>query len=148
MSGTGSQISLPPGLGLDASQVPIIDPNAEEELGRVPENEERDPVGPNNEPNPSESIGDSLVVNACVVEGVSQEGVSDRGTLWSEESLERAEAQFCSFAFVVPVKVLQESVFPCRSLEQSSKENTHRKCIRGNSPSKNKRGSIRQREKN
>ena len=55
LSGTGSHISLPPGLGLDASQVPVIDPNAEEELGRDPANEMQDPVGPDNEPNPSES---------------------------------------------------------------------------------------------
>ena len=48
------------------------------------------------------------MVNACVVEGVSQEGVSDRGTLWSDESLEEAEVQFCRFEFVVPVKTLEK----------------------------------------
>ena len=128
MSGTGSHISLPPGLGLDASQVPIIDPNAEEELGREPGNEEHDPVGPDNEPNPSESNGESLVVNACVVEGESQEGVSDRGTLWSDESLERAEAQFCSFDFVAPVKTLEKfcknPCFHAEALNRAAKK-TH-----------------------
>lgn len=54
VSRTESQTSHPP--GLDASQIPVIDPNADEELRETPEIEEE--TGPRSE-NPSESLGDS-----------------------------------------------------------------------------------------
>ena len=104
MSGADQLIGLPP--GLDASQIPIDDPNADDELGRASEGE-IGPDRPDNEVNPSESVGDSMVVNAYVVQGIGEQGVSDKGTLWSEDSL-NAEAQVCSFELTVPVKTLEK----------------------------------------
>ena len=105
-SNAENSIEYPP--GLDVSQIPVIDPNADEELEGQPET--NDPVEPIEPTNPSESIGDSMVVNACIVEGVNDRGeaVYDQGTLWSEESCQIAEAQVCSFEFVVPVKALEK----------------------------------------
>ena len=124
MSGTDQLIGLPP--GLDASQIPIDDPNADDELGRAPEGE-IGPDWPDNEVNPSESVGDSMVVNAYVVEGIGEQGVSDKGTLWSEESL-NAEAQVCSFKFTVPVKTLEKlcknPCFHAEALNKAAKK-TH-----------------------
>ena len=63
VSRTESLPGHPP--GLDASQIPVIDPNAEDEL-REPSNPEEASGLDNDHPvNPSESFGDSMVVNAC-----------------------------------------------------------------------------------
>ena len=112
---------MPP--GLDASHIPVNDPTA----GRNPEEEETTPEWPDNAPNPLESNGDSMVVNACVVEGIGAEGVSDKGTLWSEESL-TADAQVCSFEFAAPVKTLEKfcknPCFHAEALNKAAKK-TH-----------------------
>ena len=68
-----------------------------------------------------------MVVNACVVEGIGAEGVSDKGTLWSEESL-TADAQVCSFEFAAPVKTLEKfcknPCFHAEALNKAAKK-TH-----------------------
>ena len=113
--------SLPP--GLDVSQIPVDDPNADEELA---EN-----LGPNESvqekgdgENPHESGEDSFVVNACSIEAVDRaaEGIDDKGTLWSDESSEVADAQFCSLELVVPVKTLEKFMRnPCYQAEVMNK---------------------------
>ena len=121
-SRTESLSDHPP--GLDASQIPVIDPNAEDELREPPNPEEAS--GADNEQlvNPSESFGDSMVVNACVVEAIDgqQPGVDDKGTLWSTEASEVAEAHYCSFEFVVPMKMLEKFCKnPCLHAEALNK---------------------------
>ena len=71
-SNAENSIEYPP--GLDANQIPVIDPNADEELEGQPGT--NDPVEPIEPINPSESIGDSMVVNACIY---SRRGKRQRG---------------------------------------------------------------------
>ena len=63
-------------------------------------------------------------MHVYIVEGVNDNGeaVYDQGTLWSEESCQIAEAQVCSFEFVVPVKALEKFCRnPCYHAEALNK---------------------------
>ena len=99
---------------MDASQIPVIDPAAEEELREAPAE------GLERGGETLESTGDSVLFQICMVEGVdtNQPAVDDRGTLWSEEASLEAEAHVCSFELVVPMKTLEKFCKnPCLNAE-------------------------------
>ena len=100
--------------GVDASQIPVIDPAAEEELKEAPAE------GLERGEETCESKGDSAMFHICMIEGVdtNQPAVHDRGTLWSEEASLEAEAHVCSFELVVPMKTLEKFCKnPCLNAE-------------------------------
>ena len=57
----------------------------------------------------------------AIIDG-QQQGVDDKGTIWSMEASEIAEAHFCSFEFVVPMKMLEKFCKnPCLHAEAMNK---------------------------